>query len=77
MVQKGTKAKLGATAGLRLLQEGKADHILAAVKKFLAASPFSVDNASGVSILDGNYACFCCMLCMGTLPCSWRIVAYR
>ena len=52
-VQKKTKAKLGATAGLRMLPEGKADHILAAVKKFLQASPFQLDDQTGVSILDG------------------------
>ena len=51
--QKTTKAKLGATAGLRLLEGGKADHILAAVKKYLKASPFAIDEETGVSILDG------------------------
>ena len=46
--------KLGATAGLRLLPGGKADSILAAVKKYLQASPFLMDDKSGVTVLDGE-----------------------
>ena len=46
--------KLGATAGLRLLPDGKADAILAAVKTYLAKSPFDLDPATGVTILDGE-----------------------
>ena len=49
-----TKVKLGATAGLRLLPGGKADSILAAVKKYLQASPFLMDDKSGVTVLDGE-----------------------
>ena len=41
---------MGATAGLRLLPGGKADHILAAVKEHLTGYPFKLDN---VSIIDG------------------------
>ena len=44
---------LGATAGLRLLPEGKADTILKEVKAYLAASPFILHDATGVTILDG------------------------
>ncbi|KAK9791621.1 hypothetical protein WJX73_002786 [Symbiochloris irregularis] len=53
-LQKSTKLKLGATAGLRLLKEGQADAILASVKKYLAASPFQMDDKTGVTILDGT-----------------------
>ena len=52
-MQAQTKVKLGATAGLRLLKEGKADAILAAVAKYLHASPFSLDAKTGVTVLDG------------------------
>ena len=45
--------KLGATAGLRLLPDGKADAILAAVRSYLARSPFELDQNTGVTILDG------------------------
>ena len=45
--------KLGATAGLRLLPEGKADIILAAVRTFLGQYPFQLDPKAGVTILDG------------------------
>ncbi len=51
--QGATKVKLGATAGLRLLPEGKADIILAAVRTFLGQYPFQLDPAAGVTILDG------------------------
>lgn len=50
--QKETYIKVGATAGLRLLQGGKADEILAAVKTHLHGYPFKVDN---VSIIDGAH----------------------
>lgn len=53
-VQKSTKVKLGATAGLRLLPEGKADHILAAVQDYLGSFPFILDPKDGVTILDGE-----------------------
>ena len=46
--------KLGATAGLRLLPEGKAPKILEAVQKYLETSPFQVDSKDGVTILDGE-----------------------
>lgn len=46
--------KLGATAGLRLLPDGKADAILSAVRSYLAKSPFELDPDTGVTILDGN-----------------------
>lgn len=46
--------KLGATAGLRLLPGGKADKILEKVRDFLRASPFQLDEAAGVTILDGG-----------------------
>ena len=46
--------KLGATAGLRLLPGGKADAILEKVRDFLRASPFQLDEAAGVTILDGG-----------------------
>ena len=52
-MQAQTKVKLGATAGLRLLPGGKADKILAAVREYLRASPFQLDEAAGVTILDG------------------------
>ena len=50
-----TTLTVGATAGLRLLPDGQADAILEAVRKHLSTSvPFSVDPASGVTILDGQ-----------------------
>jgi hypothetical protein len=52
-MQAQTKMKLGATAGLRLLPEGKADVILDEVCKFLKTYPFQLDNKTGVTILDG------------------------
>jgi Golgi nucleoside diphosphatase len=52
-MQAQTKIKLGATAGLRLLPEGKADVILDEVRKFLKTYPFQLDDATGVTILDG------------------------
>ena len=45
---------LGATAGLRLLPEGKADKILDAVRKWLGQFAFNLDKKSGVTILDGE-----------------------
>ena len=57
-MQGKTKVKLGATAGLRLLPGGKADSILAAVKKYLQASPFLMDDKTGVTVLDGA-VCSC------------------
>ena len=54
MLQAQTKIKLGATAGLRLLPDGKAEAILAAVKAYLSKSPFDLDPVTGVTILDGN-----------------------
>ena len=54
-VQASTKIKLGATAGLRLLPEGKADLILDAVKSYFEQSPFILDPDTGVTILDGKY----------------------
>lgn len=53
-IQAQTKIKLGATAGLRLLPEGKADIILDEVQKFLKTYPFQLDAATGVTILDGE-----------------------
>ena len=53
-MQAQTKIKLGATAGLRLLPEGKADIILDEVRKFLKTYPFQLDTATGVTILDGE-----------------------
>ena len=53
-MQSQTKMKLGATAGLRLLPGGKADSILAAVKKYLKASPFQLEDKTGVTVLDGE-----------------------
>ena len=53
-MQGKTKIKLGATAGLRLLPEGKADIILDEVRKFLKTYPFQLDEATGVTILDGK-----------------------
>ena len=53
-MQAKTKIKLGATAGLRLLPEGKADIILDEVRKFLKTYPFQLDDATGVTILDGK-----------------------
>lgn len=52
--QSSTKIKLGATAGLRLLPEGKADIILDQVRKFLKTYPFQLDDKLGVTILDGE-----------------------
>jgi len=50
-----TALMVGATAGLRLLPGGQADEILAGVRARLAAdSPFAVDAAAGVTILDGQ-----------------------
>ena len=49
-VQKETFIKVGATAGLRLLPNGKADEILTAVKTHLLNYHFKIDN---VSIIDG------------------------
>ena len=46
--------KLGATAGLRLLPEGKADVILGEVRRFLRTYPFQLDAELGVTILDGG-----------------------
>ena len=54
-MQSETKIKLGATAGLRLLPEGKADLILDAVKAYFAQSPFKLDPKFGVTILDGEH----------------------
>ena len=53
-VQAKTKIKLGATAGLRLLPEGKADIILGEVRRYLKTYPFQLDDATGVTILDGR-----------------------
>lgn len=53
-MQAQTKIKLGATAGLRLLPEGKADVILDEVRKFLKQYPFQLDDTTGVTILDGE-----------------------
>lgn len=53
-MQAQTKVKLGATAGLRLLPGNKADRILDKVRDFLRASPFLLDEAAGVTILDGG-----------------------
>ena len=47
--------KLGATAGLRFLPEGKADKILDAVRAYLETTPFKLDPKDGVSILDGRF----------------------
>lgn len=52
--QAQTKVKLGATAGLRLLPDGKADAILSAVRAYLSKSPFELDPVTGVTILDGS-----------------------
>ena len=49
-LQGKTRVKLGATAGLRLLKEGKADAILTAVKKYLQTFPFQLDLTEGVTI---------------------------
>lgn len=46
--------KLGATAGLRFLPEGKADKILDSVRDYLKTTPFILDPADGVTILDGE-----------------------
>lgn len=58
-LQAKTKIKLGATAGLRLLEGGKADAILKAVKQYLQKSPFDLDKDTGVTILDGQICYFC------------------
>mgnify|MGYP001800829828 CR=1 FL=1 len=47
-----TKLSLRATAGLRLLPAEKADGLLTAVREYLEASPFAMDDGS-VSIMDG------------------------
>ena len=57
LLQAKTKIKLGATAGLRLLSDGKADAILAAVRTYLGKTPFDLDPVTGVTILDGTF-CF-------------------
>ena len=58
--QASTKVKLGATAGLRLLPEGKADVILGEVRSFLRTYPFQLDAELGVTILDGGaFPCSC------------------
>ena len=62
-LQAKTKIKLGATAGLRLLPEGKADLILDAVKEYFQQTPFILDPETGVSILDGTH----CQICFLTL----------
>lgn len=59
-LQASTKVKLGATAGLRLLPGGKADLILDKVREYLRASPFLLDEAAGVTILDGA-TLHCCV----------------
>lgn len=64
LLQAQTKVKLGATAGLRLLPDGKADAILAAVRVHLAKSPFQLDPSTGVTILDG----------IPTVPCVGSVV---
>lgn len=61
-LQAETKIKLGATAGLRLLPEGKADVILDEVRKFLKQYPFQLDDTTGVTILDGMIAICACQL---------------
>eukprot|EP00891_Asterochloris_glomerata_P009175 jgi/Astpho2/9175/fgenesh1_pm.00137_%23_2_t len=53
-LQATTPIMLGATAGLRLLPEGKADKILDAVRKWLGQFAFNLDKKSGVTILDGS-----------------------
>lgn len=45
---------LGATAGLRLLPEGKADEILHAVRTYLESSPFKLVR-NGVRVIDGAW----------------------
>lgn len=55
-LQATTPIMLGATAGLRLLPEGKADKILDAVRKWLGQFAFNLDKKSGVTILDGAIA---------------------
>ena len=60
MLQAQTKIKLGATAGLRLLPDGKAEAILDAVRAYLGKTPFDLDPVTGVTILDGMIAA-CCM----------------
>ncbi|EWC48555.1 putative guanosine-diphosphatase [Drechslerella stenobrocha 248] len=50
-----TPVAVKATAGLRLLGEGKSDAILAAVRKRLETRyPFPVVEGSGVSVMDGS-----------------------
>jgi len=50
-VQARTPIKVGATAGLRLLDGSKSEDILAAVRKHLGSYPFQIDD---VSIIDGE-----------------------
>ena len=52
-MQSTTPIMIGATAGLRLLPDGKADIILDEVRKFLRNYPFVVDG-DAVSILSGQ-----------------------
>ena len=68
-LQATTPIMLGATAGLRLLPEGKADKILDAVKKWLGQFAFNLDKKSGVTILDGELASPRC-LPTGCLSCT-------
>lgn len=51
--QASTPVMLGATAGLRLLPEGKADIILQDVRQYLESSPFKLV-ADGVRVIDGR-----------------------
>ena len=60
-LQATTPIMLGATAGLRLLPEGKADTILDAVRKWLGQFAFNLDKKSGVTILDGELASHWCL----------------
>ena len=50
-MQARTPIKVGATAGLRLLDGSKSEDILAAVRKHLGSYPFQIDD---VSIIDGE-----------------------
>lgn len=52
--QASTSLSLKATAGLRLLPGSKADEILAAVRTYLATTPFQV-KADAVGIMDGAH----------------------